>query len=209
MWVMTTKGFYSVVETKDGKAMVRGRDKADLEALVEALKSSAPVLETKHADYPFRVILPKSEWARFLSNEANGLNYSNFKSEVTKKQGNLRHDVYMRVWSALHGIEEKRQRWASWTYTKPQVPGQTSLMPEPTYEYDPIQDDSPQLLEDALLDKCECDHRMVDHGDEAWLDHFDTRPHDMDDCAESCPTDECQVDGCQCEKFREPAVAGR
>lgn len=197
MWVMTTKGFYSVVETKDGKAMVRGRARADLEALVAALVSDAPVLETMNADYPFRVIVPKDEWARFLSDEAKAIDYTNFKSEVTKRQGRVRHDVYMRIWSALHGIEDPRPARTAWSYTKPELRGQVSL------EFDDVPPINLTDEGDALLEKCACDHRLADHGDDDWLDHFDAPPHALGECTPDCPTDLCQIPDCLCDKFTE------
>lgn len=211
MWVMTTKGFYSVVETKDGMAMVRTRDRADLEALVDATGTAAPILETSHADYPFRVIVTKEEWARFVYDEARAIDYSNFKAAVTKRQGGLRHDVYMRVWSALHGIEERRHdRWekkprrGSWD----RPTDKWDQIPLPLVEVDPFRDDAPGM-DELLLEQCECDHRLADHGDETWIDHFDSPQHLPDDCADECPKDECQVDGCLCGGFTERAVVGR
>lgn len=108
MWLMTPNGFYSTVITDDGKAMVRGRWKEDLEAFVRLSGTDSPVLETLHADYPFRVIVDSQTWAEFVRSEAAAIDYRNFKSEVTRRQGRDRHDVYMDVWSAIQRGARKR-----------------------------------------------------------------------------------------------------
>lgn len=110
MWVMTTRGFYSTVATDDGRAMVRGRARADLEHFLEATGAEAELIETMHADYPFRVIVDHDVWAGFLRAEGAAIDYRNFKAEVTRRQGGRRHDVYLKVWQALHGIEEPGTR---------------------------------------------------------------------------------------------------
>ncbi|MFM7719163.1 MAG: hypothetical protein ACKO8G_06730 [Actinomycetota bacterium] len=110
MWVMTTTGFYSTVLTDDGRAMVRGRDRGDLERFVSATGGEAALKETPHADYPYRVIVEPEVWAEFLRRQAEAIDYRNFKDAVTRRQGRDRHDVYLRVWTALRGIESPRRR---------------------------------------------------------------------------------------------------
>ena len=105
MWVVTTTGFYSAVATPDGRMMVRCRVREDAEALSEFLDDSPPVLETMHADYPFRVICRPQQWAEFLEWEASRIDYSNFKDEVTRVQGQDRHNIYTGVWGALRRLE--------------------------------------------------------------------------------------------------------
>lgn len=105
MWVMTTTGFYSTVLTDDGRAMVRGRDRGDLERFVSATGGEVSILQTPHADYPFRAIVEPGVWAEFLRRQAEAIDYRNFKDAVTRRQGSDRHDVYLRVWQALRGIE--------------------------------------------------------------------------------------------------------
>ena len=46
MWVMTTHGFYSTVLSREGMAMVRGRDRGDLERFLEVTGAGAEIIET-------------------------------------------------------------------------------------------------------------------------------------------------------------------
>ena len=48
--------------------------------------------------------LSRTEWSRFLATETDRLDYPNFKSRVQRLSGSHRHDVYMRVWSAMRGV---------------------------------------------------------------------------------------------------------
>jgi hypothetical protein len=115
MWVMTTHGFYSTVRSREGMAMVRGRDRGDLERFLEVTGSDAEILETVGTDYPCRVVVPRETWAAFLRSEAEAIDYRNFKDAVTAAQGRGRHDVYMQVWSALKGITRLAPRSADRT----------------------------------------------------------------------------------------------
>lgn len=62
MWLMTTRGFYSVVEHRDDaeRLIVRARCRGDIEALA-GLVSGVPV-ELASADYAWRVEVTRSEW---------------------------------------------------------------------------------------------------------------------------------------------------
>ena len=51
-------------------------------------------------------MLSRDEWLRFLEVETQGLDYTNFKSRVQRLSGSHRHDVYMRVWSAMRGLRD-------------------------------------------------------------------------------------------------------
>jgi len=129
MWVATTSGFYSVVEDdgrydpmKKGMLAVRARVKDDLQPLVD--RYGVEIMETRYADYEYRVWLYKTQWAGFLQHEAHAIDYPNFKSAVTKAQGWERHDVYMDVWSALlRGLKYRSRR------RKQRDPAQGSLIP--------------------------------------------------------------------------------
>ena len=63
--------------------------KSPLSSLQKCLPSliAYPVLATPKADYPYRIILPKTIWAISLSELALEQNWSNFKNEVAAYQG--------------------------------------------------------------------------------------------------------------------------
>ena len=121
MWSFTETGFHSVVaydparddaglELPEGTAsndllLVRARAEEDLTNLLEVLELPASrAVATPRADYPWRAVLSRGEWSRFMTKETDRLDYPNFKSRVQRLSGSHRHDVYMRVWSAMRGV---------------------------------------------------------------------------------------------------------
>lgn len=110
MWLMTDRGFYSVVDKGDreGYLCVRGRVSADIEALFEldSLKDYAGgIIETDDSDYRFRVYVRREDWVKAAADMAEKIDYSNFKSAVGRDQGPDRAHVYMEVWSALYELQ--------------------------------------------------------------------------------------------------------
>ena len=108
MWVLTPRGFFSVVEDRDDAAfvLVRARVASDLDALAEIL----PELYAWHdprADYPWRARVARSEWAYALGVMAGELDYDNFKDAVAERQGARRAALYGRVWAALRELERE------------------------------------------------------------------------------------------------------
>lgn len=86
--------------------LVRTRAEGDLRAMLSALElSGSRALSTPNADYPWRAMLSRGEWGRFLDLEIQDLDYPNFKSRILEAQGPARHDVYSRVWSTLRAID--------------------------------------------------------------------------------------------------------
>ena len=123
MWSFTETGFHSVVAydpsrddaglelptdaEPDDLLLVRARAEEDLTNLLEVLELPASrAAATPRADYPWRAALSRDEWSRFLATETERLDYSNFKSRVGQLSGSHRHDVYLRVWSAMRGLRD-------------------------------------------------------------------------------------------------------
>jgi hypothetical protein len=119
MWIATTTGFYSAVAHKHDKRLVvvRSRVLQDADALagwvnryradyIGSEPGEAEVVAYRQSDYPWRVIITKQEWAQFLTFEAEGIDYTNYKDAVTKRQGRERHDIYARVWGVLLGLSK-------------------------------------------------------------------------------------------------------
>lgn len=110
MWLFTTRGFYSAVRTPEGEVMVRGRVRADLEALVALMRrlelDPPQILATPHADYHYRVLMTPEAWARTAAALAAEVDYPNFKSRV---HGDPERDrAYMSVWSAMHRLQSAK-----------------------------------------------------------------------------------------------------
>jgi hypothetical protein len=126
VWVMTTRGMFSVVAYDEGRTaaapplpaglqssdalLVRARTEDDLVAMLSAIQlPGSRALSTPSADYPWRAVIGRGEWARFLSLEVERLDYPNFKAKVLEVQGRERHDVYTRVWSTLRSLGREGQ----------------------------------------------------------------------------------------------------
>jgi hypothetical protein len=109
MWLSFSKGFLSVVATRDdpNTVMVRARRKEHLEAYF----STHSIIYTKQADYPYRVICSKAALTAVLVRYVEQLDYPNFKSSVKDK---ALHDAYMATWARMTQLEEtnhwQRQR---------------------------------------------------------------------------------------------------
>jgi hypothetical protein len=108
---MTTDGFFSAVQHRDKPNMllVRARSRADLEQLADRISiNPSKILSTDNADYPYRVLLPKEQWAEYLLSATEDLTYPNFKSAVAKTNPERAY-IYHDVWSALFEIEREGQ----------------------------------------------------------------------------------------------------
>ena len=111
MWLITTTGFYSIVEKPwdraAGTLTVRARAKADLEALRAAgLPELGAIKEDPDADYRFRAQAPRAAVSRAVQGQVEGIDYDNFKSAVGKRQGSARAHLYHGVWDVLYRIQD-------------------------------------------------------------------------------------------------------
>lgn len=110
MWLITDRGFYSVVDKGDreGYLCVRARVHGDLENLFK-LESFAgyagDVIETDNSDYRFRVYVTREHWIAASADLAGQIDYDNFKSAVEQRQGRERAHTYMKVWTALARLQ--------------------------------------------------------------------------------------------------------
>lgn len=110
MWLVTPIGFFSIVQKpgdkRAGTLTVRARVRGDLLALKQHhLPGLGPVTETSDTDYRFRATAPRSEVSAALARMVDELSYSNFKSEVEKRQGHVRAKLYQQVWSVLFTLQ--------------------------------------------------------------------------------------------------------
>jgi hypothetical protein len=110
MWIVTNKGFMSIV-AKDaagkpsGKFMdaivsVRFRRKEDAAALFPG----HTYVPTPGGDYAGRVFATRSEVAQVLFDEASGIDYSNFKDSIPAKDKALK-DACMSAWSVFGRLQ--------------------------------------------------------------------------------------------------------
>jgi len=97
--------------------MVRARVRDDLVRLIEFMEPGFPgqmptIFELPGHDYPYRLLVTHEVWVKVVGALVADVDYSNFKNAVTRNartraEGNARHDLYMKVWSVMHGAE----RW--------------------------------------------------------------------------------------------------
>jgi hypothetical protein len=118
MWIFSIYGFYSIAcaSKPDGSldretVMVRARRKdhlQNLQARFPALACSE-IIFPPNRDYGYRLIAPKSVWVAALQELAEEQEWSNFKNEVAKRQGQT-GTAYTRalhmVWEIMYRLQE-------------------------------------------------------------------------------------------------------
>ena len=110
MWLFTNTGFISAVS--NGKdLMVRARDKESLLAIAESARTE--IISTPQNDYPYRVIVTHEFFAKWVAHMASNITYKNFKSEVATTRGYEFAHPLMKVWSAMHEVEDLEARSAN------------------------------------------------------------------------------------------------
>lgn len=109
MWLVTTRGFYSIVEDfhDRDRLLVRARVREDLEALAD-LVPGLEVEETPDRDYRFRASVTREVWASAAAQLAREIDYPNFKNAVAERQGVDRAHVYGDVWATLLELQRSR-----------------------------------------------------------------------------------------------------
>jgi hypothetical protein len=123
MWIFTKHGFFSAVCARRGdgrhgqpvdpdRIMVRARVRSHLEALENRfpeLLGQCDILQSKSADYAYRLFVPKAAWTQVLAGLAEETDYDNFKSEVARHQGRAGaayENALHRIWSVMHGLQK-------------------------------------------------------------------------------------------------------
>lgn len=107
MWLLTTRGFYSVVEdhSDPDRVIVRARTRGDLESL-RGVVSHVEIEETPERDYRFRASVHRVMWAAGVAELAMEIDYPNFKNAVAERQGSERAHLYSDVWATLLSLQE-------------------------------------------------------------------------------------------------------
>ena len=120
MWLMTTIGMFSAVcpRTEEGhgshietdKIMVRARMRSHIEALQERFGAlgDAELIETRNADYRFRIIVDKTAWMEAVARMITDQDYTNFKNAANSLQGRggtaYIHALH-RVWDVMYELQ--------------------------------------------------------------------------------------------------------
>jgi len=111
MWLITTFGFFSVVQKPNTKHLtIRARVRSDLQALKATyLPTMGPIQDSKeigkHTDYRFRATASHEDVANAMAAAIRDIGYGNFKSAVGERQDYERAGVYSEVWGCLNELQ--------------------------------------------------------------------------------------------------------
>ena len=102
MWLMTDRGFVSLVEDRDDRDVlqVRARVKEDILGLFPEVQ----VLDRPGGDYQFRARLSRSEVANVLAAKVMSLDYGSHAKDVALDRSEpnpARYRAYYTTWSAM------------------------------------------------------------------------------------------------------------
>lgn len=100
MWIFTTRGFVSAVQHKDDPQtmVVRARARQHLVALFP----QEDIISLTLADYPHRVHIPKTAFVDWMTEQAQAIDYPDFKSELPNGRY---HDTCSQIWSVAHNLQ--------------------------------------------------------------------------------------------------------
>lgn len=107
MWLLTTEGFYSVIQWHDGRMCVRARRKADLTRLRKIVPALSKVEVSPGKDYRYRCFCTRDEWIAGASALAATIDYGNFKSAADRKLGfnDPLARAYHSIWNTLARVQ--------------------------------------------------------------------------------------------------------
>lgn len=106
MWVFTSTGFVSAVRKHDRPNVitVRSRDRKSLEPLAE--KVNVEIKVSPYGDYPYRAFVDPAGFTEWVAEQANEIDYDNFKNQVAKARGYDYTHALHDVWVAMLGVED-------------------------------------------------------------------------------------------------------
>lgn len=108
MWLMTKRGFYSVVRKgKPGQYQIRAREHHDLENLIAGPLHGHKIVKTPEADYPYRIVVNQATLVAVMAYLSTTVDYSNFKGEIyhTPDQSH-KNRAYNQIWWILSSLLE-------------------------------------------------------------------------------------------------------
>ena len=113
MWLYTKLGFFSIVHKppcKKDELLVRTRCREDLESLSKKLSQTndfkGVIIESKDSDYAFRLVVPRSVLASFMTSLMMNLDYANFKATIPYND-QPRHEAYFKCWEVMNEWQGK------------------------------------------------------------------------------------------------------
>ena len=111
MWLLTTIGFFSVVQKRGNSFLtVRARVASDLDNLRgKFMPQLSSTVTGGGTDYPFRATISHRDFGAGLSKMGEAVGYHNFKTEVGKRMGDRRERAYHKVWHDLFDLTPERE----------------------------------------------------------------------------------------------------
>lgn len=109
MWLFTTLGFFSCTRSAQDPELfqIRAREKGDLVGLINTLGVTCELMETRHTDYRWRVLVSEDQFHAIIQELAKRIDYSNFKQAVHDTPGQeTKSGPYLRVWSAMKTLQD-------------------------------------------------------------------------------------------------------
>lgn len=117
MWILTNKGYISIVahRSKKDAVLVRARQREHLEHFAELIDEAfgtdanvrTPISEERPADYEFRFEAKRAAIAMVMASEIDAIDYTNFKNSV---KDHFLHGVYFKAYNALLAIGDRTRR---------------------------------------------------------------------------------------------------
>jgi hypothetical protein len=106
MWVFTSTGFISAVRKYDRPKVitVRSRDRRSLEPLAET--AGAGIAVSPFGDYPYRAFIEPEVFTKWVAEQADDIDYDNFKNRVCQTRGYEFTDALHNVWVAMLAVED-------------------------------------------------------------------------------------------------------
>ena len=87
--------------------MVRSRDRTSLATLALSLgHESSAVYTSFPSDYPFRLVVTRSEYAEWVHGQVLAIGYDNFKARAAMERDAVYMDFLHRVWSSGHALTD-------------------------------------------------------------------------------------------------------
>ena len=109
MWLMTARGFFSIVahNQRPDTFLVRSRHRKDLESVTEFLGDGEIFADTG-SDYPYRRFVSGAQKDTLLAALGSEIDYPNFKSEVARHPGQRgKVNAYHEIWAVLRRTQTR------------------------------------------------------------------------------------------------------
>jgi len=117
MWLMTVDGFFSVVAFLEpngridpARLLVRSRDRQHLVRVQTRYQLPGKITHLSDADYPYRMVVWKTDWLRVTRDMMQRIDYPNFKSAVAARRRSWAaylealHDVWLVLRDRFEGV---------------------------------------------------------------------------------------------------------